>query len=107
MGMLLLVGMVMDMTPAVLIYTPVLLPVIESAGIDPVYFGLLMVINLSIGLITPPVGTALYVGAGISKSSILSVAKGALPFILAEILVLLILILIPEIITIPLEWMTD
>jgi len=107
MAMLMLVGMVMDMTPAVLIFTPVLLPVIESAGIDPIYFGLLMVINLSIGLITPPVGTALYVGTGIAKSNILAVAKGALPFILIEIFVLLILIFIPEIITVPLSWMTD
>lgn len=104
---LLIVGMVMDMTPAVLIFTPVLLPVIKSMGIDPVYFGIMMVINLSIGLITPPVGTALYVGAGVAKKSIVDVAKGAFPFIIAEVSILLLLTFIPEIITIPLEWMVN
>src|SRR5690606_14433969 len=70
-GLLLLIGLVMDLTPAVLIFTPVLLPVVKMAGIDPVYFGLIMVITLCIGLITPPVGTVLYVGAGISKINII------------------------------------
>ncbi len=104
---LLVVGMVMDMTPAILIFTPVLLPIVETVGIDPVFFGIMMVINLSIGLITPPVGTALYVGAGIAKVSIIDVTKGIWPFLLVEVLVLLLLVFFPEIITVPLEWMVD
>src|SRR5690606_12141051 len=63
--LLLAVGMVMDLTPTILILTPVLMPIVKAAGIDPVYFGIIMVINLCIGLITPPVGTVLYVGCGI------------------------------------------
>ncbi|NBJ71613.1 MULTISPECIES: TRAP transporter large permease [Clostridia] len=104
---LLIVGMVMDMTPAILIFTPVLLPIVQGAGIDPIFFGVMMVINLSIGLITPPVGTALYVGAGIAKVSIIDVTKGIWPFLLVEIIVLFLLTLFPEIITVPLEWMVD
>ncbi|AKU25404.1 L-dehydroascorbate transporter large permease subunit [Geobacillus sp. LC300] len=104
MLLLFLVGCVMDLTPAILIFTPVFLPLVQQAGIDPIYFGLLMVINLSIGLITPPVGTVLYVGCGISKISIIEMSKGILPFLLAELLVLLLLVLFPEIVTVPLEW---
>lgn len=104
---LLVVGMVMDMTPAILIFTPVLLPIVVAVGVDPVLFGILMVINLSIGLITPPVGTALYVGAGIAKVSIVDVTKGLWPFLLVEIFVLLLLVIFPELITVPLEWMGD
>ncbi|MFV9511346.1 TRAP transporter large permease [Tepidibacillus sp. LV47] len=101
---LLLVGMVMDLTPAILIFTPVLLPVITQVGIDPVYFGLLMVINLSIGLITPPVGTVLYVGCGISKISLVEISKGVLPFLIVEIIILFLLVLFPELVTVPLGW---
>ncbi|MFX0560475.1 TRAP transporter large permease [Tepidibacillus infernus] len=104
MVFLMLVGTVMDLTPAILIFTPVLLPVVTQVGIDPVYFGLLMVINLSIGLITPPVGTVLYVGCGISKISIIDITKGIWPFLLVQVLVLLLLVLFPQLVTIPLEW---
>ncbi|MGB6408184.1 MAG: TRAP transporter large permease subunit, partial [Planococcus donghaensis] len=103
-GLLLLIGLVMDLTPAVLIFTPVLLPVVKMAGIDPVYFGLIMVITLCIGLITPPVGTVLYVGAGISKINIVELTKGILPFLLVHIIVLLLLVLFPSIVTVPLGW---
>jgi tripartite ATP-independent transporter DctM subunit len=103
---LLVVGCVMDMTPAILIFTPVLLPVVTAVGIDPVYFGLMMVINLSIGLITPPVGTVLYVGAGIAKISIVDITKGIWPFLLLEISILLLLVFVPEIVLIPLDWFT-
>ncbi len=106
MVFLLLVGVVMDMTPAILIFTPVLLPVVIAAGIDPVYFGIVMVINLCIGLITPPVGTVLYVAAGISKISIIEITKGIWPFLLVQITVLLLLILFPQLVTVPLEWFT-
>ncbi|RAK22067.1 tripartite ATP-independent transporter DctM subunit [Anoxybacillus vitaminiphilus] len=104
MLLLFLVGCVMDLTPAILIFTPVLLPLVQQAGIDPIYFGLLVVINLSIGLITPPVGTVLYVGCGISKISIIEMTKGVLPFLLVELFVLLLLTIFPELVTIPLGW---
>lgn len=103
-GLLLLIGLVMDLTPAVLIFTPVLLPVVKMAGIDPVYFGLIMVITLCIGLITPPVGTVLYVGAGISKIDIVELTKGIWPFLLVHVIVLLLLVLFPAIVTVPLGW---
>ncbi|WP_026580967.1 TRAP transporter large permease [Bacillus sp. J33] len=102
---LLLIGLVMDLTPAILIFTPVLLPLVKMAGIDPVYFGIVMVINLCIGLITPPVGTVLYVGCGISKISLADLTKGIWPFLLVHAIVLALLILFPEIITVPLEWL--
>ncbi|MBG9586637.1 TRAP transporter large permease [Cytobacillus firmus] len=102
---LLLIGLVMDLTPAILIFTPVLLPLVKMAGIDPVYFGIVMVINLCIGLITPPVGTVLYVGCGISKISLVELTKGIWPFLVVHVIVLLLLILFPEIITVPLAWL--
>ncbi|GLT15329.1 TRAP transporter large permease [Vibrio algivorus] len=100
---LLLVGCVMDLIPAILIFAPVLLPVVISYGIDPIYFGVLMVINLSIGLITPPIGTVLYVGASISNIKIGELAKGIAPFLLVHVIVMLLLILFPKIITYPIE----
>ncbi len=105
MLLLLVVGAVMDLTPAVLIFTPVLLPVVTSVGIDPVYFGILMIMNLSIGLITPPVGTVLYVAAGISKISIIDITRGVWPFILVYVIVLILLVLFPGIVTVPLNWL--
>ncbi|RSL33963.1 TRAP transporter large permease [Salibacterium salarium] len=107
MFFLLLVGCVMDMTPAILIFTPVLLPVVESVGIDPVYFGILMIINLCIGLITPPVGTVLYVACGISKISIIDITKGIWPFLAVQTAVLILLVLFPEIVTVPLDWLYE
>lgn len=77
---LLVVGVFMDMTPAVLIFTPLFLPVAISLGIDPVHFGIIMITNLSIGLLTPPVGTCLFVGAGVGKSDIVKVSRAMLPF---------------------------
>lgn len=104
--LLLAVGMVMDLTPTILILTPVLMPIVKAAGIDPVYFGIIMVINLCIGLITPPVGTVLYVGCGISRISIGELVKGLWPFLLVEIAILLLLVFFPQIVTVPLEWLT-
>jgi len=101
---LLFVGMVMDLTPAILIFTPVLLPIVKAAGIDPVYFGLVMIINLTIGLITPPVGTVLYVGCGIAGISMVDIVKGIWPFLIVHLIVLLLLILFPSIILVPLHW---
>ncbi len=107
MVFLLMVGVVMDMTPAILIFTPVLLPAVTALGIDPVYFGILMVINLCIGLITPPVGTVLYVACGISKISIIEITKGIWPFLLVQVTVLFLLVLFPQLVTVPLEWLTQ
>jgi TRAP-type C4-dicarboxylate transport system permease large subunit len=94
----------MDMTPTILILTPVLVPVVKAAGIDPIYFGVLFIINNSIGLITPPVGTVLNVVAGVSRISMEDLMKGVWPFLLAELLVLLLMILFPPIVTVPAKW---
>lgn len=99
------VGTAMDMTPTILILTPVLMPVIRQAGIDPVYFGVLFIINNSIGLITPPVGTVLNVVCGVSKLTMEDLMKGVWPFLLAELAVLALLILFPELVTVPAKWL--
>lgn len=106
MAFMLVVGCVMDLTPAILIFTPVLLPAVVLVGIDPVYFGLLLVINLSIGLITPPVGTVLYVACGISGISLWDIVKGVWPFWLVQVSLLLLLVLVPQIVMVPLEFLT-
>ncbi len=82
---LLIVGTFMDITPAVLIFTPIFLPVVTSLGMDPVHFGIVMVLNLCIGLCTPPVGTILFVGSGVAKVSVSQVIKPLIPFILAMV----------------------
>lgn len=94
---LLFVGMFMDMTPAVLIFTPIFLPVIKSIGIDPVQFGIIMVLNLCIGLCTPPVGSVLFVGVGIAKTSIEKVIKPLLPLFIAMIIALGLITYFPQI----------
>ncbi len=88
---LLVVGTFMDMTPAVLIFTPIFLPVVTSLGMDPVHFGIIMVLNLCIGLCTPPVGTILFVGAGVAKISVSKVIRPLLPFLGAMVFVLLLI----------------
>lgn len=85
---LLVVGTFMDMTPAVLIFTPIFLPVVTALGMHPVHFGIIMVLNLCIGLCTPPVGTILFVGAGVAKISVSKVIKPLIPFLIAMIVVL-------------------
>jgi len=86
---LLMVGVFMDMTPAVLIFTPIFLPLVVEMGMDPVHFGIVMVLNLSVGLCTPPVGSVLFVGCGIANISIAKVIKPLLPLFLAMVLSLL------------------
>lgn len=93
---LLLVGTFMDITPAILIFTPIFLPVSVSLGMDPVHFGILMIANLSIGLCTPPVGTCLFVGCSVGKAKIAGVSRQMLPFYCAMILVLLAVTYIPS-----------
>ncbi len=98
------VGTAMDMTPTILILTPVLMPIIKAAGIDPVYFGVLFIINNSIGLITPPVGTVLNTVAGVGKVSMDEVTKGVMPFMLAQFIVMFLMVIFPEIVMLPLKW---
>ena len=98
------IGMVMDLTPTVLILTPVLMPLVEEAGIDPVYFGVLFILNTSIGLITPPVGNVLNVITGVSKLPFDQAAKGIMPYLGMMIMLLLTFIFIPELILMPLQW---
>ncbi|AUV45456.1 MULTISPECIES: TRAP transporter large permease [Citrobacter] len=95
--MLLLIGTLMDMAPLILILTPVLLPVTNALGIDPVHFGMIMLVNLGIGLITPPVGSVLFVASAVSKQKIEQVVKAMLPFYLVLFLVLLLVTYIPAI----------
>ncbi|MBO1539281.1 TRAP transporter large permease subunit [Pseudomonas sp. OA65] len=106
MLMIILVGTVMDMTPSILILTPVLMPAITQAGIDPVYFGVLFLINTAIGLITPPVGTVLNVVSGVSKLNIEEIVRGVWPFLLAQLAVLLLLVLFPQLVLGPLKFFT-
>ncbi|NRP72989.1 Sialic acid TRAP transporter permease protein SiaT [Ensifer psoraleae] len=104
MVLIVIVGTAMDMTPTILIMTPVLMPIIKQAGIDPVYFGVLFIINNSIGLITPPVGTVLNVICGVSKLSMEELMKGVMPFLIAELIVLFLLVLFPQLVTVPVSW---
>jgi tripartite ATP-independent transporter DctM subunit len=104
MVLIVVVGTALDFTPTVLILTPVLMPVIKQAGIDPVYFGVLFIINNAIGLITPPVGTVLNVVCGVGKISMDDAFKGVMPFLLAELAVLFLLVLFPDIVLVPLKW---
>ena len=94
---LLVVGTFMDMTPAILIFTPIFLPVVTELGMHPVHFGIVMVLNLCIGLCTPPVGTILFVGSGIANVSVSKVVKPLLPFLAIMIIVLLLVVYIPAI----------
>lgn len=94
---LLLVGMLMDTTPAILILTPMLLPIMESYGVDPIHFGVFMVVNLAIGFVTPPLGVNLFVASTISKLKVESIIKYTIPFITVFIMVLLLITFIPEI----------
>ncbi|MEY2837714.1 MAG: hypothetical protein RJB60_13 [Pseudomonadota bacterium] len=95
------VGTAMDMTPTILILTPVLMPVVKAAGIDPVYFGVLFIINNAIGLVTPPVGTVLNVVAGVGRMSMDDVTKGVMPFVVAEFAVMFLMVLFPQLVMWP------
>ena len=104
MVLCMVVGTAMDMTPTILILTPVLMPVVKAAGIDPVYFGVLFIINNSIGLITPPVGTVLNVVAGVGRMKMDEVTRGVLPFMLAEFIVMFLMVLFPSLVMVPAKW---
>ena len=106
MVMVLIVGTALDFTPTVLIMTPVLMPVLKQAGIDPVYFGVLFIMNNAIGLVTPPVGTVLNVVCGVAKIPMSGAIKGVMPFMIAQTLVMMLLVVFPQIVMLPLQWMT-
>ncbi|SFN05904.1 TRAP transporter large permease [Variovorax sp. OV329] len=106
MMLVLVVGTALDFTPTVLILTPVLMPVLKQAGIDPVYFGVLFIMNNAIGLVTPPVGTVLNVVCGIARIPMSGAIRGVLPFMFAQTVVLMLLVVFPQIVMWPLQWMT-
>ncbi|GHC34231.1 TRAP transporter large permease [Aidingimonas halophila] len=98
-ALLLVVGLVMDLTPAMVIMAPMLTPIVEAVGVDPVYFGVLMAFILGVGLLTPPVGTCLYVGCGVGRVSMEALVRAMLPYYAALLVVLVILIAFPDIVT--------
>ena len=105
MLMVLVVGTALDFAPTVLILTPVLMPLVRQAGIDPVYFGVLFIINNAIGLLTPPVGTVLNVVCGVGKIPMHDVIRGVWPFLLSQVAVMSLLIIFPQLVMAPLRWM--
>jgi TRAP-type transport system large permease protein len=105
MVIIVIVGTALDFTPTVLILTPVLMPVVLKAGIDPVYFGVMFIMNNAIGLITPPVGTVLNVVCGVARISLDDAFKGVMPFFLAQLAVLFGLVLFPDIVLVPLKFL--
>lgn len=95
--MLIAVGTSMDMTPAILIFTPILLPVVERLGMHPIHFGMMMIVNLSLGLCTPPVGTCLFIGCKVGETSIAKVIRPLLPFYAAMVVALGIVTYVPAV----------
>ena len=94
---LLVLGCIMDMAPIILIATPILLPIAKSIGIDPIQFGIMMILNCGIGLLTPPVGSVLFIGSAVGKCKMERVVKATLPFYLCMIIVLLLITFIPQV----------
>ena len=106
MVLVVIIGTALDFAPTLMILTPVLMPIVKIAGIDPVYFGVLFIMNNAIGLITPPVGIVLNVLSGVSKISMADIVKGCWPFLVAETIVLFVLVLFPAIVMVPYRWLT-
>jgi tripartite ATP-independent transporter DctM subunit len=104
MLLVVIVGTALDMAPTILILTPILMPIVKQAGIDPVYFGVLFIINNAIGLITPPVGVVLNVVCGVSRISMEEIIKGVWPFMIAQLVVLFLMVLFPSVVTVPAKW---
>ncbi len=104
MVLVMVVSTVMDMTPTILILSPILMPLVNAAGIDPVYFGVMFIVNTSIGLITPPIGVVLNVVASIGRMKIMDLAKGVAPFLIAEFSVMFLMVLFPSIVLVPAKW---
>jgi tripartite ATP-independent transporter DctM subunit len=105
MVLVVVVGTALDFTPTVLILTPVLMPLVRQAGIDPVYFGVLFIMNNAIGLITPPVGTVLNVVCGVARITMDTAFRGVWPFLLAQLIVMFLLVLFPSLVLVPMKWM--
>lgn len=105
MVLVFIVGTALDLTPTILILTPVLMPIVKQAGIDPVYFGVLFIINNAIGLITPPVGVVLNVVSGVGRIPLGKVTIGVWPFLVAETIVLALLVVFPDIVMVPLQYL--
>jgi len=104
MAIVVLVGTALDFTPTVLILTPVFMPLVREAGIDPIYFGVLFIMNNAIGLLTPPVGVVLNVTASVARVNMDAVIRGVWPFLLAQIMLLLLFILFPALVIVPARW---
>ncbi len=105
MLLVLVVGTALDFAPTVLILTPVLMPLVRQAGIDPVYFGVLFIINNAIGLLTPPVGTVLNVVCGVGRIPMHDVIRGVMPFLLSQVVVMGALVAFPSLVLVPLHWL--
>ena len=105
MLLVMIVGTALDFAPTVLILTPVLMPLVREAGIDPVYFGVLFIINNAIGLLTPPVGTVLNVVCGVGRIPMHDVIRGVMPFLASQVVVMGALIAFPSLVMVPLQWM--
>jgi TRAP-type transport system large permease protein len=105
MLLVMIVGTALDFAPTVLILTPVLMPLVREAGIDPVYFGVLFIINNAIGLLTPPVGTVLNVVCGVGRIPMHDVIRGVMPFLASQVVVMGALIAFPSLVMVPLKWM--
>jgi len=106
MLLIIIVGTAMDLTPTILLLGPILVPVVTAAGVDPIYFGVLFMINCAIGLITPPVGTVLNVVCAVGKMDYEALCKGTLPFFLAQVALLFLLVLFPGLVTVPAAWIS-
>ena len=104
MVIIIVIGTALDMTPTILLLTPVLMPVVKAAGIDPVYFGVLFIINCAIGLITPPVGTVLNAVAGVGKISMDEVTRGVMPFMIAQFTIMFAMVAFPALVMVPARW---
>jgi TRAP-type transport system large permease protein len=104
--LVIVIGTALDLMPTVLILGPILVPVVKQAGIDPIYFGVIFIMNNAIGLLTPPVGNVLNVVAGVSKEKLDDVIKGVWPFLCAETALMFLLVLFPSLVTVPMKWLS-
>lgn len=108
MGMIVLtvfiIGMVLDFAPSITILVPILMPLVKAAGIDPVYFGVMFIMTAAVGMITPPVGTVLNTVCGISQIPMSAAIRGTLPFLLAQMTLIVLLVLFPALVTVPASW---
>jgi tripartite ATP-independent transporter DctM subunit len=105
MLLILVIGTVLDFIPTILILTPVFMPIVHEAGINPVYFGVMFIISTAIGLMTPPVGTVINVACAVARTPMERVVRSSLPFIASQIVVVILLVIFPELVTVPVKWL--